>query len=111
MNDLLKEVESLKNMIILSDEYKNYEKSLNKVDNNLYIKKLTAEIKSIQKKIVYKENKKEDTAFLEKKLDELYKDLYNDEDYSNYINSSVKLNKLITKIQKKFENYFNSLIS
>ena len=50
MNDLLKEVESLKNMIILSDEYKNYEKSLNKVDNNLYIKKLTDEIKSIQKK-------------------------------------------------------------
>ena len=51
MNDILKEVESLKDLIILSDEYKNYDKYLKKIKNNKTINLLINKIKKTQKDI------------------------------------------------------------
>ena len=55
MNDILKEVESLKDLIILSDEYKNYDKYLKKIKNNKTINLLINKIKKTQKDLLKNE--------------------------------------------------------
>ena len=57
MNDILKEVESLKDLIILSDEYKNYDKYLKKIKNNKTINLLINKIKKKQKDLLKKKIK------------------------------------------------------
>ena len=111
MNNILKEVEVLKSLIISSDEYKEYNKYLKKIENNNEINELIGKIKKLQKEIVNLKSKNISTDEQDNKLKQLNDDLYNYSDYNNYINSSKKLNILITKIQKNFEDYFNSLIS
>ena len=102
MNDILKEVESLKDLIILSDEYKNYDKYLKKIKNNKTINLLINKIKKTQKDLLKNEIKKQ--------IDEYYNELYLEEDYIKYIHASKELNDLLTILKMNFENYFNSLI-
>ena len=111
MNNILEDVLELKELILETDEYKNYKSSLNKIESNNKVNTLIKDIVSKQKEITNKEYKKVDTSLLEQELDSLYEELNNIKEYSDYIENSILLNNLITNIQNKFEKYFNSLIS
>lgn len=108
MNNVLKDIEELKQDIIDSKEYKEYKKYNDILENNKEIKSIIKDIVSKQKELVSKLNNDKD---LEKELDNLYERLNNYEDYKNYIEASQNLNILISEVQNTFEKYFNSLIS
>ena len=110
MDDILSKVEELKNMIISSDEYKEYEKNKNLLDNNKEIKKIISQIKEKQKIIINKENSKKDKEKEEFEVSNLFRKLHSFTEYNNYITSAKKLNEIITKIQKRFEEYFNNFV-
>ena len=111
MNSILKDVEELKELVLESEEYKNYKTSLDILDSNNDVKELINKITNLQKNIVKKMSKKEDVKIQNKELDELYNELNSIEEYTKYIDNSKKLNILITNIQKEFEKYFNNLVS
>lgn len=108
MNNVLKDIEELKQDIINSKEYKEYKKYNDILENNNEIKSIIKDIVSKQKVLVSKLNNDKD---LEKELDELYTKLNNYDDYKKYIEASQNLNILISEVQNTFEKYFNSLIS
>lgn len=110
MNNILIEVEKLKDMIINSDEYKNFINSRSKLDKNKNINAIIEKIKSIQKILINKEDKNEDTEEENIKLRSLYSELNSYELYNEYIKNAKILNELITRIQKKFEEYFNQFV-
>ena len=110
MNEILNDVEELKDLIIDSDEYKEYVRITEVLDKNNEINSIINDIKRLQKKIVHQESKKEDTSENEKKLSELFEKLNSFEEYNNYLISAKKLNNLITDIQKKFEVCFNEIL-
>ena len=110
MNEILKDVEDLKEKILSSEEYKNFKKYESILDNNKEINDLINKIKKTQQTIIKKEDKNELTENEEIELNTLYKKLETYDDYNNYIDSSKKLNSMITYIQKEFENYFNKFI-
>ena len=107
MNNILSDVESLKKDILNTNEYKEYKKYEESLNNNSKVKLLIKEITDLQKKSERIGNKDID---IDIKLEDLYNELNNIEDYNRYIKSSRKLNELISNIQKQFEDYFNSLI-
>ena len=107
MNNILSDIEDLKTDILNTKEYKEYKKYDELLNNNSEVKSLIKEITKLQKESERLDNKDID---IENKLEDLFSKLNNIEDYNNYINASKKLNKLITDIQKNFENYFNSLM-
>lgn len=108
MNNVLKDIEELKQDIINSKEYKEYKKYNDILENNKEIKSIIKDIVSKQKELVSKLNNDKD---LEKELDNLYERLNSYEDYNKYIEASQNLNILISEVQNTFEKYFNSLIS
>ena len=110
MNEIINDIEDLKTKILNSDEYKDFKKYEKILDNNEEINKLITKIKKVQQTIIKKEDKSLDTEKEEIELNSLYKKLDTYLDYTNYINSSKKLNEMITYIQKEFENYFNKFI-
>lgn len=110
MNNIISDVEELKEKILSSEEYKNYKKYEEILDNNEEVNKIINKIKKVQQEIVKKEDKQEDTDKEEIELQSLYKELDTYEDYTNYINASKIFNEMITYIQKEFENYFNQFI-
>ena len=110
MNDILKDVEELKNKVLNSDEYKNFKKYEQVLDNNEEINAIIDNIKKLQKQIINKEDKNQNIDKEKIELETLYKKLDTYSDYNNYINSSKKLNEIITNIQKEFEYYFNKFI-
>ena len=111
MNNIINEVNELKDLIIKSDEYTNYKKNLELVESNSEIKELIDKITNLQKEIVKLKYNKENVKEKEKNLDELYVKLNKYEIYSDYIDSSKKLNELLTKIQNNFQEFFDSLVS
>ena len=106
LNNLDSSIKKLKDEIISSNEYKEYIKAKEVLDNNKDIKDLIKKITSTQKKLV---SGKGDNN-LEGELDTLYEELYSYEEYNEYIEVSTKLNILISDTQKELENYFNSLM-
>jgi len=108
MNSILSDIESLKQDIINSKEYKKYKKYNDKLENNDEIKNIISEIIVKQKELVSKLNKDKE---LEKELDDLYEKLNNYDDYKKYIEASQNLNILLSDVQNTFEEYFNKLIS
>ena len=108
MNSILSDIESLKQDIINSKEYKEYKKYNDKLENNSEIKNIISEIIVKQKELVSKLNKDKE---LEKELDDLYEELNNYDDYKKYIEASQNLNILLSDVQNTFEEYFNKLIS
>lgn len=110
MNDILNDVEELKQLIINSDEYKEYIRLTKVLDNNKDINDVIEKIKNMQQEIVHKENKNEDTSLNEKKLSNLFEKLNSFVEYNEYLKSAKNLNKLITKIQKNFEESFNEIL-
>lgn len=111
MNDILKDVESLKDLIKDSKKYKDYIEINNILDNNEEINNIIKEIKNLQKIIVNKEVKKYNTNKEEKELTKLFDKLYSFREYKDYIEISKRLNKIITKIQKRFEDEFNNILN
>ena len=110
MNNIINEVEELKELIIDSKEYKEYKKYDDILENNKEVKELVNKYTSMQKEIVLLESKNIDASDKEKELDQLYEELNNIDEYKKYIESSKKLNKLITNIQNKFQEFFDSLM-
>ena len=110
MNDILNDVENLKQKVLNSDEYKNFKKYEEVLDNNKEINSIINNIKKVQQTIIKKEDKNENIDKEQIELNTLYKKLDTYSDYKNYIESSKKLNEIITNIQKEFENYFNKFI-
>ena len=110
MNNILKDVEDLKLKILSSNEYKDFKKYEEILDNNKEVNDIINKIKKVQQTIIKKEDKKEDTLKEQIELNTLYQKLDTYDDYKNYIESSKKLNEIITYIQKEFENYFNKFI-
>ena len=110
MNNILEDVEKLKQKVLNSQEYKEYKKYEKELDNNKEINNIITKIKKLQQVIIKKEDKKEDVTKEKIELNSLYQklDIYNE--YTDYINSSKKLNETITYIQKEFEDYFNKFI-
>ena len=111
LNNSFSDVQELKELIINSNEYKNYIKYLEQLKSDNSINNEIQEVVKLQKKIVNYSSKKMDTRSLEIELDNLNKKLYSNDKYSNYIDSAKKLNILITKVQKRFNDYFDSLVS
>ena len=107
MNNYLKDIEDLKNDILNTNEYKDYKKYDELLSNNSEIKSLIKEITSLQKESERLGNK---DINIDIKLEDLYDKLHSYDDYNKYIESSKKLNELISNIQNNFEEYFNSLI-
>ena len=110
MNDIINDVEKLKEKILLSNEYKNFKEAEKILDSNKEINKIIGKIKQVQQQIVKKEDKKEETDKEEIELQSLYKQLDTYKEYTNYIQASKIFNELITSIQKEFESYFNGFI-
>ena len=110
MNDILNDVQDLKIKILNSDEYKNFKKYEQVLDNNKEINEINSEKKKVQQTIIKKEDINENVEKDQIELNTLYKKLDTYSDYKNYIESSKKLNEMITYIQKEFENYFNKFI-
>ena len=106
LTNLDSSVKELKDEILSSNEYTEYIKAKEVLDNNKDIKDLIKKITSTQKKLV---SGKGDNN-LEGELDTLYEKLYSYEEYKDYIEVSTKLNILISDTQKELENYFNSLM-
>lgn len=106
LSSLDSSIKELKDDIISSNEYKEYIKAKEVLDNNKDIKDLIKKITSTQKKIV---SGKGDSN-LDEELDTLYEKLYSYEEYNEYIEASTKLNIIISDTQKELENYFNSLM-
>ena len=110
MNEIINDVEILKEKILSSDDYKNYKKYEKKLDENKEIKDIITKIKRLQQIVIKKEDKNECSEKEHIELNSLYKKLDSYSDYKNYIESSKKLNETITYIQKEFEKYFNKFI-
>ena len=110
MNNIINEVEELKELILNSDEYKEYKKYEDLLEDNKEVKDLVNKYTSLQKEIVLLEHKNQDTLDKEKELDLFYSELTSIDDYNKYIESSKKLNELITSIQKRFQEFFDSLM-
>lgn len=110
MNEILKDVEDLKEKILSSKEYKNFKKYETILDNNKEINDIINKIKKVQQTIIKKEDKNENIEKETIELNTLHQKLDTYSDYKNYIDSSKKLNEMITYIQKEFENYFNKFI-
>lgn len=110
MDKILTLVEELKQMILNSDEYKEFDKYKKILDNNKQIEKIINEIKGKQKVIVNKEAKNINREKEEFELENLFKKLESYEDYNNYVRTAKVLNDLISDIQKGFTDYFNSFI-
>lgn len=110
MNNVLTDVKELKELIISSDEYKNYIMYLHILENSDDINLLIKNITSKQKEIVKLEHLNKKDLIKEKELDCLYTKLNQYEEYRKYIKSSKKLNDLISNVQKKFQEYFDSLV-
>lgn len=110
MNNIINDVEELKNKVLNSKEYTDYKKYEQILDNNKEINNVITQIKKVQQSIIKKEDINEDTTKEKIELDSLYKKLNTYQEYNNYIDSSKKLNEMITYIQKEFENYFNKFI-
>ena len=106
LSNLDSSIKELKDDIISSNEYKEYIKTKEILDNNKNIKDLIKKITSTQKKIV---SGKGDNN-LDEELDNLYEKLYSYEEYNEYIEASTKLNIIISDTQKELEKYFNSLM-
>lgn len=111
MDKILLLTEELKDLIIKSDEYKEFDKCKKIIDNNEEIKEIINKIKEKQKVVINKEYKKISKDKEEFELQNLFKKLNSFDDYNNYITSAKKLNILLTEIKKEFEEYFNSLIN
>ena len=109
MNDILNDVNELKNLIMDSNEYKEYINSLDSINKNGEIKELVNKVTKLQKEIVKENSKKIDTKEKEYELKKVFDILYRIDEYNKYLYNSKELNTLITNIQKKFEDYFNSL--
>lgn len=107
MNNVLSDIEDLKLDILNTEEYKEYKKYDEILNNNSDIKSLIKEITNLQKESERLGNK---DINIDNKLEDLFDKLHSYEDYNKYINASKKLNELISNIQRNFENYFNSLI-
>lgn len=110
MDSILTDVEELKNKVLNSKEYKDYKNYETILDNNKEINNIITNIKRVQQQIIKKEDKNKDTTKEKIELESLYKKLNTYKDYTNYIDSSKKLNEMITYIQKEFETYFNKFI-
>lgn len=110
MDNVIKEVENLKQIILDSDEYKEYKRCESVLDKSSEIKNIISKIKDLQKIIINKEDKKEETDKEEIEVQSLYKELDSFKEYRNYIESSRIFNDTLTYIQKEFENYFNQFI-
>ena len=110
MNNIIKDVEDLKEKVLNSDEYKDYIKYRTLLDNSVEINEIIDKIKETQQTIIKNNEIQKNTDKEELELESLYKKLNSYEDYTNYINSSKKLNEIITYIQKEFENYFNKFV-
>lgn len=110
MNDVIKKVEELKEVILNSDEYLDYKKCEGILDKNSDINIIIESIKKLQKQIINKEDRNEDVQKEEIEVQSLYRKLDTYKEYINYINASRKLNESITYIQKQFEDYFNQFI-
>ena len=108
MNNIINDIESLKQDIIDSNEYKEYKKYNDLLENNEEIKDTISEIVLKQKELVSKLNNDKE---LEKELDNLYEKLNSYDDYKKYIEASQNLNVLLSDVQNTFEEYFNKLIS
>lgn len=108
MNNIINDIESLKQDIIDSNEYKEYKKYNDLLENNEEIKDTISEIVLKQKELVSKLNNDKE---LEKELDDLYEKLNSYDDYKKYIEASQNLNVLLSDVQNTFEEYFNKLIS
>lgn len=108
MNNIINDIELLKQDIIDSNEYREYKKYNDLLENNEEIKDTISEIVVKQKELVSKLNNDKE---LEKELDDLYEKLNSYDDYKKYIEASQNLNILLSDVQNTFEEYFNKLIS
>lgn len=106
MNNLIDEFDELLELIKQSDEYKEYVRLKELVSNNEDIKRLTDEIKKIQKSIVRSKGNKE----LEKELESKNIELNSIPLYNDYIESIDKLNELLLIVKNKFDSFINELI-
>lgn len=110
MNDIINDVNELKENILKSSEYLNFKNSEKKLDNNKEVNDIIARIKKLQQTIINKEDKNLDAEIEKIELESLYKELETYNDYIEYKKNAKIFNELITNIQKNFEEYFNSFL-
>lgn len=111
MNDILKDTEELKELIVNSKEYQEYLRINKVLDNNKEINEIVSRIKKEQKIAVNNIAKNKNSDLNESELNELFDQLYSYDEYQEYLKISKDLNNLITKIQKRFEKEFNDILN
>lgn len=104
-NKVIDEINNLVNSIKESSIYKEYKDLELKISKNEEIKKLTDEIKSINKKLV-----KTPSIELENKLKELEEELNNIPLYIEYKEKVEELNNLLLVIKNKMDNFINEIL-
>ena len=104
-NKVIDEINNLVNSIKESSIYKEYKDLELKISKNTDIKKLTDEIKSVNKKLV-----KTPSIELENKLKVLEKELNNIPLYIEYKEKVEELNNLLLVIKNKIDNFIKELL-
>lgn len=103
-NEVIKEIDLLINAIKDSDEYKKYIDLTNKLDNCDDIKKITNEIKKINKELVRIES-----VDLINKLKDKELELNSIPLYQDYLEAVKELNYILSLVKDKIDNYIEKL--
>lgn len=99
-NDILLKVDELLSLIKNSSIYQKYLLLQEKMENNIELKSLISEVRSLQKEIVNGYHK-------EYVLDEKMKLLEDNPLYREYNNTLSEINNLFTIIENTLNNYFD----
>ncbi len=103
-NEIKKEIDILVNTIKDSDEYKKYMDLTNKINNCDDIKRLTSEIKFINKELV-----KVESIELMNKLKDKELELNSIPLYQDYLESVKQLNYILSLVKDKIDKYIENL--
>ena len=103
-NEILNKVDELVKEIESSEEYQNYLKLKEKINNNKELMQLINKVRVLQKDYVHHVSKKDE-------LNELLDELNNDPLYREYNNSLYEINNIYAIIETSLNNYFNDKLN
>jgi len=109
MNDILKEVDCLVELIKCSDDYKRYLLLKDALHNNPEVMNLINEIKRLQKIIVKKKSKKENIIEEENQIETNLRILEDIPIYVEFNYLQKDLNTLFQEIKQNFEDCINRI--
>ncbi len=107
--NILEKLEEILDLIKDSQDYQDYVFLKAKLAKNEKALKLIAEVKKLQKQVVRKEVKKEDTSQEEQEIEKLLESLNQIPLYLDFVETQQKLNEVYQMIDTKLDNYFQKI--